>query len=341
VLGRNKKGCIAICDDSLRKLANMLGGGGSDLLGDLADPTEKGKRKGKQSTKSERKAERKIAAKQEAMRRAGSVTEEVAERIRPSGASKAVEQIAEAGTKGAGKFGKIGGFLSRLNPFTKIAQKFGEKGFLKTFFKKIVGSTAVGSLIPLAIELFPLMLEGRASGTESKEMGTRLLASIGGLGGSFLGTLLGSLIPGPGNFIGGFLGGLGGEALANFLVEKEIINPEPFGKSFIEIVGGNTDPQLMGTGPTAPNMAGDLYSSSDRFYVGPEGTYQFSDKDLFAAGVPGSFGNVGGSSAEEMRLMKEQNSLLKIIAEGMIKRNDPLFVNGLSEMNSRNAKAFG
>jgi hypothetical protein len=166
-----------------------------------------------------------------------------------------------------------------------------------------------------------------------------MIEAIASLGGGLLGGVAGSFIPipGVGTFLGSMLGSLAGPPLARFLIDKGMINPEPFGKIALEAIGD----EKMGTGPTQPNMAGDMYSSGDRFYVGPEGTYKFSKKDFFTAGTQDSYGDMGGSSKEEMALLKEQNALLRMMAESMARRTDPLFVNGFGEFSSRSQKTFG
>jgi len=359
ISGDKKKECIAICEDSLKALANMIGGGDS-ILEDIAGSSESSRKskkvknkKGKMSKSSTlTKAQRQQARGRQAGPPGGSrkpistsVTQELSEKIRPSAATKVTGDLAEAGAKNAGFFGKsmgkIGGFFGKINPFKAIGSKLSETGLLKKLFKKVAAGSSIGSLIALAMELLPLIMEGRDVGAESKDLGTKIVSSLANIGGGALGGAIGSLVPGAGTLLGGILGGMAGDALANFLIEKGIFDPEPLGKKFIEIVGTSQDPELMGTGPTQPNMAGDMYSSGDRFYVGPEGTYKFSKKDFFTAGTQDSYGDMGGSSKEEMALLKEQNALLRMMAESMARRTDPLFVNGFGEFSSRSQKTFG
>ncbi len=334
--GKGKKGCIAICEDSLRKLANMIGAGESEGF-----DFEFGKRKKKTGKKASRKTQMAKKGLTPAARKAAAAIEDpliTASKSRQARAaamkaSKVSGDVTENILEASGKTGFFGRMLgSARNLVGKASGALGKIGLLDKigqvsgFFKslpigKILG--ALGVLIEPIMGAFQIkdMLAGADPKDPSlrKEIGKKILATGGNTILSGL-ALIPPLTPvaGPLSLINGLAGMAGysaGDLLAKLFPDSWL---EGIGGLVADAFGNKIDPELMGTGPTQPNMAGDMYSDGDRFYVGPEGTYQFSEKDFFTAGTRDSYGNIGGSSKEEMALLKEQNALLMLILKQKI-----------------------
>ena len=110
--------------------------------------------------------------------------------------------------KAGGFFSKIGSWISekasKLNPLNALKNAFKGPG-LKKILSKI---PKIGGIVSAAMSLG----SAAAGGGSAQEVGKQIIIAIGDLGGSFLGGLLGSLVPGAGTMIGGFLGGYAGSS---------------------------------------------------------------------------------------------------------------------------------
>jgi hypothetical protein len=203
-----------------------------------------------------------------------------------SGGGDAAKKIAESSKSGAsqlsggstpkpsapsapkkGLFGSIGGFFSKvvdkaknlagkLNPLNAIKGAFKGPGL-----KKILGKIPkIGGIVNAAMSL-----GGAATGGgDPQEVGKQIVMAIGDMGGSFLGGILGSIIPGAGTLIGGFLGGYAGSALAGLIADN--VDLSGIGKAAISMFGGDAAaaPAAAGGGggtsaspskPSAPSTA--------------------------------------------------------------------------------------
>lgn len=175
--------------------------------------------------------------------------------VSSKGATGAAGDVAEAATKGKGGFfsglmKKAGGFLNKLNPMTYLKKAFTDKGILKKILGKI---PKIGSISELAMTAYDLYQQGvsmadmKAQGATYQDIGKQLLVTVGDLGGTFLGGLLGTVVPGAGNVIGGLLGGLAGSALAGLIADN--VNLDGLGKSIVDIFGpGGEKPKKMAAG---------------------------------------------------------------------------------------------
>lgn len=178
-------------------------------------------------------------------------------------ANKAAASVADTATGGGGGlFGKIGGFFGnvgkkiggiagKLNPMSYLKKLFTDKGLLKKLLSKL---PKVGSIANLAMTAYDLYGKGASAadlkeqGAGYQDIGKEVVTTIGDLGGSFLGGLLGSIIPGAGTLIGGMLGGLAGSGLAGLIADN--VNLDGLGKSVVDIFGsgGKPEPKKMAKG---------------------------------------------------------------------------------------------
>jgi hypothetical protein len=182
---------------------------------------------------------------------------EVAESSK-SGTSQLTSSPAPSAPKKAGGlFGKIGGFFSKvvdkaknlagkLNPLNAIKGAFKGPGL-----KKILGKIPkIGGIVNAAMSLGSAATSG---GGDPQEVGKQIVMAIGDMGGTFLGGLLGSLVPGAGTVLGGFLGGYGGSALAGLIADN--VDLSGIGKAAISMFGGDAAKEGTATAPGAASSA--------------------------------------------------------------------------------------
>jgi len=169
-------------------------------------------------------------------------------------ADDAAGAVAKAGG-GGGFLGKVGGFfggltkkagglLGKLNPMSYLKKLFTDKGLLKKLLSKL---PKIGSIANLAMTAYDLYSKGSSAaemkeqGASYQDIGKQLIMTVGDLGGTLLGGLLGTVVPGAGNLIGGMLGGLAGSSLAGLIANN--VNAEGLGKSVVDIFGSGGGPQ--------------------------------------------------------------------------------------------------
>jgi hypothetical protein len=198
-------------------------------------------------------------------------------------------------SKGGGFFSKIGGFFSKLNPLKAIKGAFTGPG-LKKILSKI---PKIGSIISAAMAIHGVAGAG-ASGAGAQDVGKQLVMAIGDMGGTFLGGLLGSIIPGAGTLIGGFLGGMGGSALAGLIADN--VDVSGIGKAAIGMFGSKT-PEA-GAEAASPKEI----PVKDALIRPGQPPITFDKGDLIMAGTNlegGGKGNAGGGSSEIASLLKQ------------------------------------
>ena len=192
-----------------------------------------------------------------------------------AGGGNATKELAESSKSGAGKLSgggggaptpsapkKSGGFFSKIGSFiSEKASKLNPLNALKGAFKgpglkKILGKIPkIGSIVSAAMSLGGAV---GAGGADPQEVGKQVIMAIGDMGGTFLGGLLGSIIPGAGTMIGGFLGGMGGSAIAGLIADNADVSG--IGKMALSMFGGG-DATASAAG-AAPSSAGSVSASS-------------------------------------------------------------------------------
>lgn len=164
------------------------------------------------------------------------------------GTSSATPSAPSAGKKGF--FGKIGGFFSKvgekignLSPMKHIKKLFSDKGVLKKLLKKL---PKIGSIVTMVSTLLSLRGSAAGAGGEGgpthRDVGNEVARTLGDLGGSVVGGLLGSIVPGAGNILGSVLGGMGGSALAGLITKNADMTE--LGKTTVDVLkpeGAATD----------------------------------------------------------------------------------------------------
>lgn len=214
-------------------------------------------------------------------------------RYKSNRTTAAAASAAGGGAK-KGFFGKIGGFFEKINPAGSIKKVFGDKGFVS----KILGKMPkVGTLISMATSLYALGSGAmNASGAGSyQDVGKQMLMSIGDLGGSFLGGLLGSL-GGPAAIAGTILGGMAGSSLAEYI--SGFVDLSGLGKMVVDILGpggGSAAAQPVSDALIRPGMPPIAFDKGDLILAGTN----------LLGGQSSTTSNNQGSLSEVTSLLKE------------------------------------
>ena len=191
-------------------------------------------------------------------------------------ASSAMDMVSStSGSKGgffSNMMGKASKMVSNLNPMKALKSAFSGPNL-----KKIVGYLPkVGKLAQLAMTAYSLYsgakgIAGAAQGGASyQDVGKEAVQSLGDLGGTVIGGIVGSLIPGAGTFIGGLLGGMGGSALAGLIADN--VDLTGFGKAVVDVLG-----------PGKPMATGGIVTGPTRALIGEAGSEAVIPLDKFYA----------------------------------------------------------
>ena len=180
-------------------------------------------------------------------------------------ASSAMDMASSTSGSGGGFMGKMMGgaskMMSNLNPMKALKSAFSGPNL-----KKIVGYLPkVGKLAQLAMTAYSLYsgakgIAGAAQdGASYQDVGKEAVQSLGDLGGTVIGGMVGSIIPGAGTIIGGLLGGMGGSALAGLIADN--VDLTGFGKAVVDVLG-----------PGKPMATGGIVTGPTRALIGEAGS---------------------------------------------------------------------
>ncbi len=126
---------------------------------------------------------------------------------------------------------KVGDFAKKLNPLSALKKVFTNKGTISKLLGKI---PKIGSLVSMATTLYSLGSDAASSGGSFQDVGKQLVMTLGDLGGSIIGGLLGSL-GGPAAIAGSILGGMAGSSLAGIIADN--VDLSGLGKIVVDILG--------------------------------------------------------------------------------------------------------
>ena len=191
-------------------------------------------------------------------------------------ASSAMDMASSTSGSKGGFFSKMmsgaSNMMSNLNPMKALKSAFSGPNL-----KKIVGYLPkVGKLAQLAMTAYSMYsgakgIAGAAQGGASyQDVGKEAVQSLGDLGGTVIGGIVGSLIPGAGTFIGGLLGGMGGSALAGLIADN--VDLTGFGKTVVDVLG-----------PGKPMATGGIVTGPTRALIGEAGSEAVIPLDKFYA----------------------------------------------------------
>jgi hypothetical protein len=180
-------------------------------------------------------------------------------------ASSAMDMASSTSGSGGGFISKMMGgaskMMSNLNPMKALKSAFSGPNL-----KKIVGYLPkVGKLAQLAMTAYSLYsgakgIAGAAQdGASYQDVGKEAVQSLGDLGGTVIGGMVGSIIPGAGTIIGGLLGGMGGSALAGLIADN--VDLTGFGKAVVDVLG-----------PGKPMATGGIVTGPTRALIGEAGS---------------------------------------------------------------------
>jgi hypothetical protein len=189
-------------------------------------------------------------------------------------------------------FGKVGEKIGNLGPMKYIKKLFSDKGLLKKLFKYL---PKMGTIINMVSTIASLRSgasgAGQEGGPTNKDVGNEVVKTIGDLGGSALGGIVGSLIPGAGNILGSILGGMGGSALAGLITKN--VDTTDLGKSTVEVL----KPEGAIKAADAlirPGQPPILFDKGDLIAAGPN-----------IGGIGEAKGNGGNGGGEVVTLLRE------------------------------------
>ncbi len=253
-----------------------------------------------------------------------------------SGASAVGNAVVETGTK-AGKLAvqgakAVGNFA--LGP-AKSAVQDASKGVIKGaggMFKlmgKLVKLPVVGPLIESAFTAYDIksLKEKYERGEISlddlqAQSGRRVVQGVTALGGSALGTFLGSaagtIIPVGGNIVGGILGAIGGDMLGRFVggLLNDYIMPPKYSKSIGAFVTGTQPPK----------------NEMQDFIIKGDSVYPFSNKDEI-------LGMKRGGAIDEFLGAKQENVGLNLLVKASDMAN--MYLAGIERNTREMIKALG
>jgi hypothetical protein len=192
--------------------------------------------------------------------------------------------------------GKVGDFAKKLNPLSALKKVFTEKSTISKLLGKI---PKVGSLVAMASTLYSLGSTAGASGGSFQDVGKQLVMTLGDLGGSVIGGLLGSL-GGPAAIAGSILGGMAGSALAGVIADN--VDLSGLGKMVVDILGPSGEKE--GASPVA------VQDALIRPGMPP---ITFDKGDMILAGT-----NLMGGGAEAAPAANNQGSLTEVA--GLLKQ---------------------
>lgn len=189
-------------------------------------------------------------------------------------------------------FGKVGEKIGNLGPMKYIKKLFSDKGLLKKLFKYL---PKMGTIINMVSTIASLRSgasgAGQEGGPTNRDVGNEVVKTIGDLGGSVLGGIVGSLIPGAGNILGSILGGMGGSALAGLITKN--VDTTDLGKTTVEVL----KPEGAIKAADAlirPGQPPILFDKGDLIAAGPN-----------IGGIGEAKGNGGGGEGEVATLLRE------------------------------------
>ena len=240
---------------------------------------------------------------------------------------------------GGGFFGglkKIGGYLSEkasgvkkfagkalnaLNPMTQL-KKLLPKLFASKGLAKILSFIPyVGKIVSGAMNLYTVgsAASGAAKSGESEQaVGKAVVQALGSVGGSMLGGIAGSIVPGAGTIIGGLLGGWGGEAIAGLIADN--VDVAPIGKAAIKLFG--PDKPAEGVKPTAAPPEQKSMAVKDALIRPGQPPISFDKGDLIMAGT-----NLLGGGQTNSSTSKESSEVAALLKELIKKIDQPVKIN--------------
>ena len=240
---------------------------------------------------------------------------------------------------GGGFFGglkKIGGYLSEkasgvkkfagkalnaLNPMTQL-KKLLPKLFASKGLAKILSFIPyVGKIVSGAMNLYTVgsAASGAAKSGESEQaVGKAVVQALGSVGGSMLGGIAGSIVPGAGTIIGGLLGGWGGEAIAGLIADN--VDVAPIGKAAIKLFG--PDKPAEGVKPTAAPPEQKSMAVKDALIRPGQPPISFDKGDLIMAGT-----NLLGGGQTNSGTSKESSEVAALLKELIKKIDQPVKIN--------------
>jgi hypothetical protein len=211
--------------------------------------------------------------------------------------------------------GKIGDFAKKLNPLAALKKLFTDKSVIGKLLGKI---PKIGSLVSMASTLYSLGSSATDAGSY-QDVGSQLVITLGDLGGSIIGGLLGSL-GGPAAIVGSILGGMAGSSLAGVIADN--VDLSGLGKMVVDILGPSGE---KGASPIAvedalirPGMPPITFDKGDMILAG-------TNLQGAPAGSAGSNGTAGAAGANASQgSMSEVAGLLKQI---LAATNAPVAIN--------------
>lgn len=190
--------------------------------------------------------------------------------------SSAMDMASSTSGSGGGFMSKMMGgaskMMSNLNPMKALKSAFSGPNL-----KKIVGYLPkVGKLAQLAMTAYSIYSGAKGiagsmkEGASYQDVGKEAVQSLGDLGGTVVGGILGSIVPGAGTMIGGLLGGMGGSALAGLIADN--VDLTGFGKAVVDVLG-----------PGKAMATGGIVTGPTRALIGEAGTEAVIPLDKFYA----------------------------------------------------------
>jgi hypothetical protein len=213
--------------------------------------------------------------------------------------------------------GKVGDFAKKLNPLSALKKIFTDKSFISKLLGKI---PKIGALVAMASTLYSLKSAAGAGDNSFQDVGKQTVMTLGDLGGSVIGGLLGSL-GGPAAIAGSILGGMAGSSLAGVIADN--VDLSGLGKMVVDILGPSG--QKEGASPVTvqdalirPGQPPILFDKNDIILAGTNLTGENSS--LTSTSNAGK-SNVSGTAANGM------GEVAKLLKELIAKVDQPVRIN--------------